>query len=73
MSSSQSEHTLGGGWGAVPKRTRVNKGGGAGGQNPGILSERSFWMPPFMNDVDVETTPYSVNLVVSELGKLSSL
>ena len=30
-------------------------------------------MPPFMNDVDVETTPYSVNLVVSELGKLSTV
>ena len=30
-------------------------------------------MSPFMSDVDVETTPYSVNLVISKLGKLSTV
>ena len=29
------------------KRTRANKGGRGGGQNSGILSEHTFWMPSF--------------------------
>ena len=43
VSSSQNEPTLGGGeGGGSRKRTRANKGAEGGGQNSGILSERTF-------------------------------
>ena len=42
-SFSQNKRTLQGRGGAQ-KRTRANKG--RGGQNSGILSEHTFWMPP---------------------------
>ena len=44
VSSSQNERTYRGEW--CFKTTRANKGERGGGQNSGILSERTFWMSP---------------------------
>ena len=66
VGSSQNERTLSGG--ASRKRTRANKGkqgGRGGGQNSGILSERTFWMSPTvhrsikMKPIDVISDSYA--------------